>query len=175
MFQDRYAVRREVAEAIKQLSAVLKEWVNDVVLDQQRFEAFHASGHQGEYQELPKGTLARKLEDLGWTAEHITALNTLKTPLDLSDIQELDFAADRVERMLQWFAVHPEGGSFHHVCVMYEAVGSLIRRLVIQQTGHPPEQFATPDVTMTGGKEEAKRVQPTPYRAPLFPDDEVKP
>ncbi|MBA3822578.1 MAG: hypothetical protein H0X24_01585 [Ktedonobacterales bacterium] len=169
--RQRHQVRHDVAEAMKQIAAALKVWVRDLVLDQQRFKTFNGRGHRGEYTVFPEETLAAKLIDLGWTEDQLLALTTMDTPLDLMTSEELAFVLERVNAMLKWFAQNPTGGNFDRACVMYEAIGSVVRRAVQQRTGHPPEQFPTPDVILTGDKHEAKRLKPVPYRAPLFPSE----
>lgn len=170
---DRYETRRDVRDANKELAAVLKAWVKDVVLDSERFEIFHAHGHQGEYRdEYPQDTLVRKLIDLGWTEAEIEQVSKSETPLDYMTADELGYVFERIKRMLAWFAAHPEGGTHDHACRIYLLIGKLVREVVAQQTGHAPEQFSTPHDKITG-RERAARFQPAPYRAPLFPDEET--
>ncbi len=171
-YMERHIERNSIRELNAQLASVLKRWVNDVDMDDPaQFKAFNASGHAGEYNALPERTLARQLIRLGWTEDQIRRLNTTESPLDLMTVEELRYAAQRIRTMLDWFARHPQGGSFRFACAIYKVVGEVVRQAVIQQTGHPPEHFAPADVIITGKKDEAKRVQPAPYRAPLFPPD----
>jgi hypothetical protein len=94
------------------------------------------------------------------------------TPLNLMSVEELSYVLDRMQRMLRWFAAHAEGGNFERACAIYEAVGSLVRRIVEQETGHAPEQFPVQGVIITGKANEVPRLKLAPYRAALFPMDE---
>jgi len=126
----RYHTRGDIREANKQLASLLKGWVHDIVLDRERFKGFHASGHQGEYQEFPKDSLVRQLIDLGWTPEQLKKLPPSATPLDLMSVEELRFVLQRIQLMLDWFQSHPSGGTYARACNMYEAIGIVVRNVV---------------------------------------------
>ena len=169
--RERHKIRSDVRDAIKQLEAVLKAWVDDIVMEPERYRTFNGRGHHGEYAMFPEDTLAAKLKSLGWTQQQIASLNTIDTPLDLMTIEELEFVIQRIQAMLNWFAKNPNGGSFQRACAIYQAVGAVVQRAVQQRTGHAPAQFPTPHVIITGEKQEERRLKPAPYRAPLFPPD----
>ena len=86
---DRYAIRREVRAANKQLAEVLRQWVIDGTAD---YEIMHAEGHQGHYTELPERTLFRKLLDQGYTfAEIIKLVDSKETSLNSMSADELEY------------------------------------------------------------------------------------
>ena len=72
--------------------------------------------------------------------------------------------------MVQYFQSQPSG-TFAEACEVYESFGELVRQTVIDQTGHPPEQYPTPQRRITGS-EAPSTFKVQPYRAPLFPTED---
>lgn len=146
--ENRRLARKSLTDAQKQLQDTLRAWVQDTTPDYQRFTA---AGHRGEYDEIPKDTLARKLSELGWTEEAIAeTMRKRVTALDYMSSVELLFVYRRIMKMLVWFSRNPHGGKFTDAMRMYQHYGAMIRYAILEQYGIYPNDFPTPAVAITG-------------------------
>lgn len=161
-----YDARVKVSKAIVELRDTITRWVTDREPD---MEQFHAAGPKGQYHEYPDETLFTRIVALGWTAEEIAALPENETVLNFMTAEELLYSHQRVQSMIDELNKTPRG-TFEKALRMYRTIGERIRRQIIRETGHAPEEFPPSPYRITG-QEPAKQFQPTKVqRTPLFPD-----
>lgn len=159
--QQRIATRRDVRDANERLIALVITWLTGGDIPIKIFyKRFHASGHEGEYQETPSETLRKRL-----------ALSQVKTrlketALDWMGAIELSYVYERIQMMIEALASQLRG-TMDDALALYEEVGEAIRSKVYAEMGYWPEEFPVPSDRITG-EESDELFKPTNHQPTLF-------
>lgn len=162
----RYAHRRDVRDANRELATVIVTWlVGRTITVEEFMERFNAQGHAGEYHENPSDTTDKRVQQQVAELKNIRQRLT-DTPLDYMGAVELSYVYMRIQMIIELVRETP-GGTMDEALDLYFQVGEAIRHKVYDDLGHYPEEFPTPRGRITG-KEPQSKFKPTEHQPTLF-------